>query len=46
MNIISLLADIGGNLSLFLGISLFSFIEFFELLFEIYYAKAPAITTG
>jgi hypothetical protein len=35
MNIISLLADIGGNMSLFLGISLFSFIEFFELLFGV-----------
>jgi hypothetical protein len=37
MNLVSLLASIGGNLSLLLGISLFSFFEIIELLLEIYF---------
>ena len=37
MNLVSLLASIGGNLSLLLGISLFSLFEVIELLMEIYF---------
>ena len=37
MNLVSLLASIGGNLSLLLGISLFSLFEVIELLIEIYF---------
>ena len=32
MDVVSLLADIGGTLSLFLGLSIFHFCEFFEFL--------------
>jgi hypothetical protein len=37
MNLVSLLASIGGNLSLLLGISLFSLFEAIELIMEIYF---------
>ena len=37
MNIVSLLASIGGNLSLFLGVSVFSLCEIIEVLIEIYF---------
>jgi hypothetical protein len=37
MNLVSLLASIGGNLSLLLGISLFSLFDVIELLMEIYF---------
>ena len=37
MNIVSLLASIGGNLSLFLGVSVFSLGEIIEVLIEIYF---------
>ena len=37
MNLVSLLASIGGNLSLLLGVSLFSLFEVIELLMEIYF---------
>ena len=36
MNIVDLLASIGGNLSLFLGVSIFSVFEIIEILIEIY----------
>ena len=39
IDIIGLLAAIGGNLGLFLGISLLSVCEFFETLIEIYFIK-------
>ena len=39
MDVISLLANIGGNLSLFLGVSVFSFFEIVEVLIEIYFIK-------
>jgi hypothetical protein len=40
MDIIALLASIGGNLSLFLGVSVFSLFEVFQALIEIYFIKA------
>jgi hypothetical protein len=39
MNIVDLLANIGGTLSLFLGISILSLCELVELLIEIFYAR-------
>ena len=39
MNIVDLLASIGGNLSLFLGVSIFSLFEIIEILIEIYLIK-------
>jgi hypothetical protein len=39
MDIVSLFACIGGNLSLFLGISVFSFFELIQVLIEIYFIK-------
>jgi hypothetical protein len=39
LDIISLMANIGGNLSLFMGISLFSFFEVIEILIEIYFIR-------
>jgi hypothetical protein len=39
MNVVSMLASIGGNLSLFLGISVFSLFEVVELLTRIYFIK-------
>ena len=39
MNVVSLLASIGGNLSLFLGINLFSLFEVIDLFIEIYFIK-------
>ena len=39
MDVISLLANIGGNLSLFLGVSVFSLFEIVEVLIEIYFIK-------
>jgi hypothetical protein len=39
MDIVSLLASIGGNLGLFLGISFFSLCELIEVIIEIYYIK-------
>ena len=35
MDVVSLLAEIGGNLGLFLGLSVFSLFEFIEALMEI-----------
>ena len=37
MNFVSLLASIGGNLGLFLGVSVFSICELFEILIEVFY---------
>ena len=37
MDIVSLLASIGGNLGLFLGVSLFSLCEIVEVIIEMYY---------
>ena len=37
MDIVSLFASIGGNLGLFLGVSLFSLWEIIEVAIEIYY---------
>ena len=39
MNIVSLLASIGGNLGLFLGVSVFSVCELIEVAIEIYFVK-------
>jgi hypothetical protein len=39
MDVVSLLASIGGNLSLFLGVSVFSLFEIFEVLLEIIFLK-------
>jgi len=39
MDIVSLLASIGGNLGLFLGVSVFSLCELIEVATEIYYVK-------
>ena len=39
LDIISLIANIGGNLSLFMGISIFSFFELIEICIEIYLIK-------
>ena len=38
MNAVSLLGSIGGNLSLFLGVSFFSLCEIFEVAIEMFYA--------
>jgi hypothetical protein len=37
MSIVDLLAHIGGQMSLFLGISVLSFFEIFEILYEVIY---------
>jgi hypothetical protein len=37
MNIVSLLASMGGNLSLFLGVSVFTLAEIVEVVIEIYF---------
>ena len=37
MNLIDLISGIGGILGLFLGVSFLSFIEIFELIFELVY---------
>ena len=39
MDIVSLLASIGGNLGLFLGVSVFSLCELIEVAIEIYFVK-------
>ena len=39
MDIVSLLANIGGNLGLFLGVSLFSMWEVIDVLIEVYFIK-------
>ena len=39
MDLVSLLASIGGNLGLFLGVSLFSLCEMIQVLIEIYFIK-------
>ena len=39
MNIVSLLASIGGNLGLFLGVSVFSLFELVEVAIEIYFVS-------
>ena len=39
MNLVSLLASIGGNLGLFLGVSVFSLCELIEVAIEIYFLK-------
>jgi hypothetical protein len=39
MNVVSLLASIGGNLGLFLGVSVFSLCEIIELVIRIYFIK-------
>ena len=36
MNVVDLIASIGGNLSLFLGVSIFSFCEIIEIFLEVY----------
>ena len=38
VDIVSLLGSIGGNLSLFLGVSFFSLCEIFEVAIEMFYA--------
>jgi hypothetical protein len=40
MNFIALLGSIGGNLSLFLGVSVLSLFEIVEVLIEIYFIRA------
>jgi len=42
MDVVSLLASIGGNLSLFLGVSVFSLFEIFEVLLEITFLKTDS----
>jgi hypothetical protein len=39
LDLISLLATIGGNLGLFLGLSLFSLCEIIEILIDLYFLK-------
>ena len=39
MNFVSLLANIGGNLGLFLGVSVFSLCEIVEIFIEIFFIK-------
>jgi hypothetical protein len=39
MGVVSLLASIGGNLSLFLGVSVFSLSELVEFFIEVYFMK-------
>ena len=39
MDLIGLMANIGGNLGLFLGVSVFSLCEMVEVLIEIYYIR-------
>ena len=39
MDIVSVLASIGGNLGLFLGVSVFSLCELIEVAIEIYFVK-------
>ena len=39
MNIVSMLASIGGNLGLFLGVSVFSLFELVEVAIEIYFVS-------
>ena len=43
MDVISLVANIGGNLGLFLGVSLFSLGEILTTLFEIYYVRKEKV---
>jgi len=42
MNVVDLIASIGGHLSLFLGLSMFSLCEIVEILMEIYFIKKNA----
>ena len=42
MTVVSMLANLGGNLSLFMGVSLFSLCEIVEILVEIYFIKCTA----
>ena len=37
MNVVALLASIGGNLGLFLGVSVFSLCELIEVFIEVFY---------
>jgi hypothetical protein len=39
MDIVSLLASVGGNLGLFLGVSVFSLCEIIEVVIEIYFVN-------
>ena len=39
MDIVSMLASIGGNLGLFLGVSVFSLCELVEVVIEVYHVK-------
>ncbi len=39
MDIVSMLASIGGNLGLFLGVSVFSLCELVEVAIEVYHVK-------
>ena len=39
MNFVSLLANIGGNLGLFLGVSVFSLCEIVEIFIEVFFIK-------
>jgi len=43
MNIIDLIAAIGGNLSLFLGVSVFTFLEIVEIFLEIWYIRRKRV---
>ncbi len=47
IDLVALIANIGGNLGLFLGVSLFSLCEIISTLLEIYfYKKAPLLTNS
>jgi len=46
MTIMSILAEIGGNLGLFLGVSLFSICELIEVLMEIWYLRLKKSGAG
>ena len=43
MDLVALLASVGGNLSLFLGVSVFSVCELIEVLIEIYFIKKNSL---
>ena len=45
IDLVALIANIGGNLSLFLGVSLFSLCEIITTLLEIYFYKKDSVKT-
>jgi hypothetical protein len=45
LGIVDLLANVGGNLSLFLGVSVFSLWELIEFFIEVYYLKTEKTVT-